>query len=196
MHTDLPDSVESLSHLGDIASMRPVACGGRVTMSVGRVQHRLVHHRFQAAGRIAAQVEIRKTRNGHDAATSATAATKPHGHLSATEELLQLIGQRATSCGQVFGLRGLLHQVQNGRGRTGFPGGCMRHVETHAGIMLGMRYCCGRLGHSHDGSPQRVRCHRRSHGPSAEDHASRTSGMEPAPRTLLRGRALPWSARH
>ena len=119
------------------------------------MQHRLVHHRFQAARRIAAQVEIRETRNGHDAATSATAATKPHGHLPATEELLQFVGQRATSCGQVFGVRGLLHEIQDGRGRAGFPGGRMRHVETHAEIVLGMRYCCDGLA-SHTFASERA----------------------------------------
>ena len=133
------------AHRGGIASMRPVACGGRVTMSVRCVQHGFVHRRFQAARRIAAQVEIRQPRNGHHAATSATAAAKPYGHLFATEVLLQLVGQRATGRGQICGLRGLLHQVQNGRGRTGFPSGGMRHVEKHAGIMPSVRNCCGRL---------------------------------------------------
>jgi len=119
------------------------------------VQYRFVHHRLQAAGSIAAQVEIRETRNSYDAATSATAATKPHGDLPTTEKVLQLIGQRATSCGQVFSVRGFLHEVQNGRRRTSFPGGCVRHVEKYARIALGMRYCRVRLA-GHTLAPEQV----------------------------------------
>ena len=50
----------------------------------------------------------------------------PTATCRATEELLQLVGQHATSGGQVFGLRGLLHEVEDGRRRASFPGGCMR----------------------------------------------------------------------
>ena len=109
------------------------------------MHHRLVHHRFQAADRVAPRVEVRQTRNGRRAAAASTAAAKPHGHLFATEELLQLIGQRATRGGQVFGARGLLHEVQDGRRGARLPGGPMRRVETHAAIMLGVRDCRDRL---------------------------------------------------
>ncbi len=125
------------AEIGRVAGTRGVACVRRVALSPSCVQHRLVHHRFQATAGVAAQVEVGETGNGYDAATSATAATKSHGHLFAAEEPLQLIGQRATSRGQVFGPRDLLHEVEDGRRRACFPGRCMRRVETHAGSMLG-----------------------------------------------------------
>jgi hypothetical protein len=90
--------------IGDIARFRSTACTGRVAMSAGCVQYGFVHHRFQATRFIAAQVEVRETRNGYDAATSSASATKSHSDLPTTEEVLQLVGQRAASCGQVFGV--------------------------------------------------------------------------------------------